>query len=70
MTKILTITINCCRDCPNMYNYDDGESPWESNHCIKVFEKDPIPYTPIHKYINSLDTIPDWCPLEEKTNEN
>lgn len=39
----ITLQVNHCRDCPFFWHDDgDGESPWESDHCSKLDNKDVI----------------------------
>lgn len=54
-----------------MFHEDDGESPWSSDHCGLVKDDKHFQYcTPYKTIITPLNKLPDWCPLEEKTNEN
>ena len=55
MPKI--IEINKCMSCPYIESFLGGDL--HGNYCRKMQKKK------IEK-ISVLDTIPDWCPLEDK----
>jgi hypothetical protein len=58
------IEVDCCGNCP----FNDGDTATKTWYCMhaKVIDTYGVPRLLGNNTLNTLNNIPDWCPLEDK----